>query len=75
MKNKIKIARELLNEKYSQIPETKGNELLEMLKDLTEKAELSYNDVKIKRIRSKAALENMKKLEHDLELLLREVKN
>lgn len=74
MKNKIKIARKILNGKYDSDICIKNDVFLK-LKDVTEKAELSFNDVKIKRIRSRKALDKMRKLELDLDMLLREVKN
>lgn len=74
MKNKIRTAREMLSKISDSRLKNGDNALLQKLKETADLAELTYNDVIIKRSRSKSAFQSMKDLEHKLDLLLDEAK-
>jgi len=75
MKNKIKTAREMLNALTEANPQNGESSFLLRLKRATDLAELTYNDVIIKRSRSKSAFQSMKDVEQKLDELLEEAKN
>ncbi len=70
MKSKIKVAREILNKQQYY-----DSNIISKLKEITDKAELTYNDVKIKRIKTLAAGKMMKELETKLNEILQATKN
>jgi hypothetical protein len=70
---KIKAARVLLTS-FEKEEQYLDQNIIQKLHEVTDKAELVYNDVKIKRIRSKSAFQSMKDIEHKLDLLIREAK-
>jgi hypothetical protein len=71
---KIKAAREILS-KTDIAEKFYDKNIIQKLKEVTDKVELTYNDVKIKRLRSKAAEHMMKELEKELNVLLQESEN
>ncbi len=75
MKDKIKTARGILCEVSKVDLQNSQREIVWELKETTDKAELIYNDVKIKRGKSKSAFHMMKEIEHKLDMLLQEAKN
>lgn len=72
MKEKINIARKILNTNRN----NKGRKsiYLERLRDITEKAELIYNDVIVKKKKCKSALQTMHNIEHEMNILLKKRK-
>ena len=70
MKSKIKAAREILNKQQYYDPN-----IISKLKEITDKAELTFNDVKIKRIKTRTAGKMMKEIETKLNEILQETKN
>ena len=72
MKEKINIARKILSTNCN----NKGKQsiYLERLRDITEKAELIYNDVIVKKKKCKSALQTMRNIEHEMDVLLKNKK-
>lgn len=71
MLNKIKIAHEIIN-RYSKYYDVN---FITRLEKITGEAEFAYNDTEINRIRSYAAEIKLKKLELELDTLLKEAEN
>lgn len=70
MKNKIKKARNMLYKMSKQDLQNNQSDTILKLKEITDKAELTYNDLKIKRFRSQTALQSMRDLESKLDEIL-----
>jgi hypothetical protein len=75
MKNKIKTARKILNKMSESNLKNGETDIILKLKEITDRAELTYNDVKVKRGRTQAAFQSMKEIENRFDELLREAKH
>lgn len=70
---KIAIARKITEKMVHSEDTTNSNNLFLKLKEITDKAELIYNDAKIKSYKSLSAIEEMRECEKQLDELLSEL--